>query len=326
MKASILLAAAFSCLVSAAPPAKTETAAQSKAPWNLHAISHRSAPARLNVFRNSDYFYTPWPEDKTLYAYVVDTGIRTTHREFEGRAENLWTAVKTADNRDNFDDESGHGTHVAGIIAAKTYGVAKKARVLSVKVFDRNGRGSTSQAISGFTFAVNDIVEKGRQNSAVINYSGGGEFSVAWNTIVERAHNRPNGPVLTITSAGNDAENAAMSSPACADKAITVASIRSDWRVAPSSNFGCRVSILAPGEKIKSLSSTSDVATKRLSGTSMAAPHVAALALNAMAVFGKSSKHVLGFLTQTATKDKVKGHLRGSPNLLANNNNDRQQP
>lgn len=324
MKASILLAA-FSCLVSAAPPAKTKTAAQSKAPWNLQAISHRSAPTRLNMFRNSDYLYTPWPKDKTLYAYVLDTGIRTTHQEFEGRAENFWTAFKTADNQDNFDDESGHGTHVAGIIAAKTYGVAKKARVLSVKVFGPNGQVLTSQAILGFTFAMNDIIKKGRQNSAVINYSGGRKFSLAWNTIVERAYNRPNGPILTITSAGNDAKDAAGASPACADEAITVGSIRSDWSVAPSSNFGCKVNILAPGGKILSLSNTSDVATKTLSGTSMAAPHVAALALNAMAVFGKSSKDVLEFLTQTATKDKVKGDLKGSPNLLANNNNAKQR-
>ncbi|KHN96081.1 subtilisin-like protease PR1F [Metarhizium album ARSEF 1941] len=331
MKTSLVLAASFGLtLANLRPRPPGKVAVQDWAPWNLRAVSHRSPPTALwpTAWRNFKYNYRDWAGDETYYVYVMDTGIRTTHQELEGRAENLFTLFKTADGEDDFEDRSGHGTHVAGIVASKAYGVAKKARVVSVKVLDESNTGLTSQMIKGFHAAVNDIIKKGRFNNAVVNLSLAGPCSAAWNAAVDRALNHRDGSkpgaVLTVASAGNEKMNAESCSPASASRAITVGSIRSDWRMAPSSNFGAKVNILAPGANIVSLSHESDSETATMSGTSMAAPHVAALALNAMSVFGRASHQVPLFLQETCTKDKVKGDLRGSPNALVNNNTKKQ--
>ncbi|KHN98883.1 subtilisin-like protease PR1F [Metarhizium album ARSEF 1941] len=320
MKASIVVAT-LSLLVSASPP---ERRFRQDAGWNIQAISHRHPPRKINgKYRDTGYLYNRWPEDKEFYAYVLDSGIRTTHHEFGDRAKNLWTAFQDADGRYEFEDVTGHGTHVAGIIASTTYGVAEQARVLSVKVLDANDEALVSEAIAGFNAAVKHIIEHGRQHRAVITHSGGAgwEYSAAWRTAVRGALEAPGGPILTVVSSGNDGANVDYTAPACLDEVISVGSMEMDWKISPTSNYGCQVDILAPGDRIKSLSHTADDDLVIMSGTSAAAPHVAAVALNAMAVFGKSSGQVSDFLRQTATRGRVRGILRDTPNLLVNNNN-----
>ncbi|KID59631.1 subtilisin-like protease PR1F, partial [Metarhizium brunneum ARSEF 3297] len=310
-------------LASASPTPMPQVTAQDNPPWNLRAISHRSPQRWPTALRKSKYYYNIWSDSKTYYAYVLDSGIRITHGEFEGRAGNLWTAFKDAGNQPNYEDESGHGTHVAGIIASKTYGVSKSAQVLSVRVFDSAGSAPMSQILAGYNKAVNDIIDKGRYSHAVINYSG--SKSRALYSAIDRAYRSPRGYILTITTAGNDNQKATGQPTGFVTNAIVVGAIEPDWSIAPFSNFGYTVNIFAPGSKIVSLSHKSNTATMTMSGTSMAAPHVAALALNAMAIYNKHPSAIRSFLKDTATKDRVTGNLHGSPNLLANNNNDQQK-
>ncbi|KAM3552363.1 hypothetical protein ARSEF4850_007420 [Beauveria asiatica] len=332
MKPSVVLATLLG-LASAGPTPAAELQVQLKAPWNLRTISHREKPrfAIVNVLRNFKYYYQPWTSSDSYYAYIVDSGIRITHKEFEGRAENLWTAYKTSDGKDDFTDQAGHGTHVAGIVASKTYGVAKTAKVVAVRVTNDKGLTSTATIIKGLEQAIADIANKNRHNNAVINTSLGLECSKAMNAVIDRAYARrdssqrnPAG-ILVVVASGNEAVNANECSPASSRQALTVGAIGPNWNVVSRSNFGSSVDILAPGDDIISLSGKSDTGTTTHSGTSMASPHVAALALNAMSVFSKISTQVRWFLVEeTAVKDKVQGNLRGAPNRIANNNNSKQ--
>ena len=177
---------------------------QTGATWGLGTVSHR-------VKGSTSYIYDTNAGVGT-YAYIVDTGIIPTHNEFEGRAVAAWTAF-TGANLDTY----GHGTHVAGTIGGKTYGVAKKASLQAVKVF-QGSSSSTSIILAGFNWAVNDIISKSRQDKAAINLSLGGPYSASFNQAVESASSSG---VLSIIAAGNDAEDASDGSPASAPSAVS---------------------------------------------------------------------------------------------------------
>ncbi|KAM6537679.1 hypothetical protein FALCPG4_003587 [Fusarium falciforme] len=281
---------------------------QSSATWGLGTVSHRS--------RGSTSYIYDTNAGQGTYAYVVDTGIRATHSEFEGRATAAWTAF-SGDNADTF----GHGTHVAGTIAGKTYGVAKKANIIAAKVFQ--GQSSTTAIIlSGFNWAVNDIISKGRTTKAVINLSLGGGYSATFNNAVESASSSG---VLSVIAAGNEAQNAANTSPASAPSAVTVGAIDSNWAIASYSNYGSVLDIFGPGSSVLSAWYTSDSATNTISGTSMATPHIVGLALYGISVEGVSGvSGVTNWLKTTATSGKITGSLRSSPNLIGNNGNSLQ--
>ncbi|PHH84677.1 hypothetical protein CDD83_1571 [Cordyceps sp. RAO-2017] len=300
------------------------TTTQFRAPWNLHAISHRTPLSDLRPGCFWTYHHNSRAGEGT-YAYVIDTGVRVTHKQFEGRAVHGCTikpgVQKCSDDPGDEADSNGHGTHVAGIIAAKTYGVAKKARVVAVKVFDDSGQAKRSETIRAFNWAVNSILENRRAGAAVINMSWSNKReSDALSAAIDRAFDKG---VITVVCAGNQDVPASECSPACAERAITVGSMGRDWTADPY-NYGPTVDILAPGRHIISLSHSNDGALRTLSGTSMAAPHVAGLVLTAMSVHGKRGNQIKPYLIETATKGQVTGPLRGSPNLVANNNNARQ--
>lgn len=132
---------------------------QSDAPWGLGAISHQGDAS-------SDYIYDTSAGADT-YAYVVDTGINVDHSEFDGRASLAYNAAGG-----QHVDSVGHGTHVAGTIGGKTFGVSKKANLLSVKVFEGES-SSTSIILDGYNWAANDIVSKSRTGKSAINLSLG---------------------------------------------------------------------------------------------------------------------------------------------------------
>ncbi|KAH6900459.1 peptidase S8/S53 domain-containing protein [Thelonectria olida] len=288
--------------------AKKALTTQSGATWGLGTVSHRTSGS-------TTYIYDTEAGSGT-YAYIVDTGIRATHSEFSGRATAAWTAF-SGDNADT----NGHGTHVAGTIAGKTYGVAKKANILAVKVF-QGDESTTSIILSGFNWAANQIVSNGRTNKAVINMSLGGGYSATFNNAVASASSSG---VLTVVAAGNEAQSASNVSPASAPSAVTVGAITSSWAIASYSNYGTALDIFAPGSSVLSSYYTSDSATATLSGTSMASPHIAGLALYGISVNGVSGvSSVTNWLTSVATLNKITGSLRSSPNRLGNNNNANQ--
>ncbi|KAM0253516.1 hypothetical protein ACHAP5_000546 [Fusarium lateritium] len=278
---------------------------QTGAPWGLGTVSHRE--------RGSTSYIYDTAAGTGTFAYIVDTGIRATHNEFEGRAQAVYTAF-SGDNADS----AGHGTHVAGTIAGKTYGVSKKATIQAVKVF-QGSSSSTSIILAGFNWAANDIISKGRTTKSVVNMSLGGGYSASFNNAVESASRSG---IISAIAAGNEAANAANTSPASAPSAITVGAIDSTWTIASYSNYGTVLDIFAPGTGVLSAWYTSNSATNSISGTSMATPHIAGLVLYGISVNGVSGvTGVTNWLKTTATSGKISGNLRSSPNLIGNNGN-----
>jgi subtilisin family serine protease len=215
-----------------------------------------------------DHRYTYSHDGTGVHAYVIDTGIRTTHREFGTRASGAFSTVM--DGRGP-EDCHGHGTHVAGIIGGSTYGIAKNVTLHGVRVFDCLGNGTLDQILGAVEW-----VTANAMLPAVANMSLEGPRSTALDEAV--AESIATGVTYTI-AAGNRGADACATSPAATPDAITVGSIdpSNDTR-AIDSNWGTCLDLFAPGEGILSAWWTSDAATSTLRGTSMAAPHVAGAA------------------------------------------------
>ncbi|KAH7069599.1 subtilisin-like protease-like protein [Paraphoma chrysanthemicola] len=284
---------------------------QENAPWGLARLSSREKGATA-------YFYDESAGEGT-FSYVVDTGIRTSHQDFNGRAIWGFNAVSNTTNTDN----QGHGTHVSGIIGGTTYGVAKKTTLVAVKVFEGT-TGTASTVIAGFEWAANDIVSKGRQNTAVINMSLGGKASVTWDAAITAAWEKG---VLAVVAAGNEDRLASTNSPARSPEVICVANAKIDdsrYTGPFGSNYGDAVDIWAPGTNITSTYPTSDDATARLSGTSMASPHVAGLVSYLRGLEGASTAaDVKARVLDLATPGLITDTMN-STNLLAHNGNNKQ--
>ncbi|MFC8862072.1 S8 family peptidase [[Kitasatospora] papulosa] len=239
-------------------------------------------------------------------AYVIDTGVRVTHKNFEGRATSGFDAV---DNDEDADDGNGHGTHVAGTIAGAAHGVAKKAKIVAVRVLDDAGSGTTEQVVAGI-----DWVTANHEGPSVANMSLGGGADPALDAAVEKAI--ASGVTFAV-AAGNESSDAGEGSPSRVPEAITVASSTEDDEQSSFSNFGSVVDIYAPGSDITSAWNDSDDATNTISGTSMATPHV----VGAAAVYlgghpDATPEEVAKALTDGATPDAISNATEGTANKL----------
>lgn len=274
-------------------------------PHGLGSISSRTSGSTRYVYDDS--------AGSGTYAYVVDTGILTSHTQFGGRASLGYNAVGGSHT-----DTNGHGTHVAGTIGGSTYGVAKRTNLISVKVFSGT-TSSTSIILSGFNWAVNDVLNRGRASRSVINMSLGGSYSSAFNNAVNSASSAG---VLSVVAAGNENQNAANVSPASASSAITVGAYDRNWSRASFSNWGSAVDVFAAGASILSSYIGSNSATRTISGTSMAAPHVAGLAVYLQVLENLNTPAaVKNRILSLATTGRIGGSLNGSPNRSAYNGN-----
>jgi aqualysin 1 len=275
----------------------TATTTQSNPPWGLDRIDQRDLPL------NAQYNYTP--TGAGVHAYIIDTGIRTTHTQFGGRASVAFDAMGG-----NGQDCNGHGTHVAGTVGGSTYGVAKGVTLHAVRVLDCSGNGTDSTVIAGV-----DWVTAHRITPAVANMSLGGGASTALDTAVQ---NSINAGVTYAVAAGNDyGVDACTESPGRVAAALTVGSTTSTDAKSDFSNIGTCVDIFAPGSSILSSWSTSDTATNTISGTSMATPHVVGVA--ALYLQGNPSASpatVANQIITTATTNHLTGIGAGSPNRL----------
>jgi subtilisin family serine protease len=241
---------------------------------------------------------------------VVDSGVLAEHTDFGGRVAAGWTAV--TDGRGS-SDCNGHGTHVAGIIAGKTYGVAKAATVIPVRVLDCNGSGYMSHIIAGLDWMVS---HHAAGTPAVANLSLGGPASTMMDAAVRGVINDG---ITAAVAAGNSAVDACNSSPARVPEALTVAASDSSDRQASFSNYGNCVDLYAPGVGITSALHSSTTAAATLNGTSMASPHAAgAAAVILSRIPGGTPAEITAELSSTATPDVITNASAGTPNRLLN--------
>lgn len=272
----------------AAAPAVTRsatTAASTAVPWGLDRIDQRARTG------NGRYRYDTTGAGVTVF--VVDSGIRFSHREFGGRAVSGHDFV---DSDSDAADCEGHGTHVAGTIGGKTYGVAKRVRLVSLRIFDCNGQGYLSDLVAALDWAV----AHKPAGPAVLNFSGGGAVDSTADTAVS---NTIKAGISVVVAAGNDTQPACDASPGRVPAALTVAASDQDDREAEFSDYGSCVDLFAPGVDVLSASVASDTASERMSGTSMAAPHVTgAVARYLQSHPGATPAQVSAGLTAVATR------------------------
>ncbi|GIH04801.1 hypothetical protein Rhe02_28680 [Rhizocola hellebori] len=267
--------------------------------WGLDRIDQPNLPL--------DNSYTYPNTASNVTAYIIDTGIRTTHVDFGGRAVWGFNAVDT-----NNTDCHGHGTHVAGTTGGTSYGVAKGVSLVAVKVLNCQGSGTTAQVVGGINFVTGDH-DPGEL--AVANMSLGGGVDTAIDSAVSTSI--ADGVTYAI-AAGNSNQNACNFSPARVPEAITLGASDINDARASFSNFGTCLDLFAPGVNITSAWGVGDdTTTMTISGTSMATPHAAgaaALILSANTSF--TPAQVRNAMVAAAVPNKITSPGTGSPNLL----------
>ncbi|MEV8534541.1 S8 family peptidase [Streptomyces sp. NPDC051211] len=267
--------------------------------WGLDRIDQPSLPL------NQSYTY-PDKAGEGVTAYIIDTGVRISHQDFGTRASYGYDAV---DNDNTAQDGHGHGTHVAGTVGGNAYGVAKKAKIVGVRVLDNNGSGTTAGVVAGIDWVTRNAVKP-----AVANMSLGGGADSALDTAVR---NSIAAGITYAVAAGNENTNANTKSPARVAEALTVGATTSSDARASYSNYGSILDIFAPGSSIVSAWNSSDTATNNISGTSMASPHVAGAAALYLSQNPSSTPAQVGTaLVNASTANKVTNPGTGSPNRL----------
>jgi subtilisin family serine protease len=283
------------------------TGTQTGGPYGLDRIDQRTLPLN-NTFNYAN-------DGAGVHAYDLDTGIRPTHSQFEGRAS---IGTDTVGDGRNGVDCNGHGTHTAGTIGSEGYGVAKGVTIVAVRVLDCQGSGSGSGIIAGIDWVTANAIKP-----AVANMSLG--TTTGRDSSIENAVTRSiNSGVLYSVSAGNGlgnglgiSQDACGFSPAATPAALTISATDSNDTKPSWANTGSCVDFFAPGVNTVSSWYTSDTATSSSSGTSMATPHVTgAAALYLAANPGATPSQVAAALTSNTTPGVVRSPGSGSPNKL----------
>jgi len=278
---------------------------QNGATWGLDRIDQRGLPL------SNSYSYEQ--TGAGVKAYVIDTGINLAHADLTGR---VTSGTDTVDGDSDATDCNGHGTHVAGTIGGTTYGVAKSVNLVAVRVLNCNGSGTWSGVIAGIDWVTGDHLD-GQPAVANMSLGGGG------NSSVDAAVRRSIGDGITYAvAAGNGnqagvAQDACNYSPARVTEALTVGATDKTDTKASFSNFGTCLDIFAPGVSITSSWFDSTTATRTISGTSMATPHVAGVAALHLQTTPSASPADIGTaISQNGTPNVVTSEGTGSPNLL----------
>lgn len=279
---------------------------QSNAPWGLDRIDQL-------VGRDTQYNYSV--SGSGVSVYVIDTGILSSHSNFGGRVQTGFSAIGGGT-----EDCNGHGTHVAGTIGSSSFGVAKSAQLVPVRVLDCNGSGSISGVIAG----VDWVASQTTSGLKVANLSLGGGASSALDAAINGLISKG---TTVVVAAGNDGANACNYSPARVPAAITVAASTSSDALASYSNRGSCVDIIAPGSSILSTWHTGSTATNTISGTSMASPHVAGTAALFLQQFGfKSPAEMDQILKSKSSKNVFASLPVGTPNYLLHTDPENKLP
>ncbi|MDQ3403630.1 MAG: S8 family peptidase [Actinomycetota bacterium] len=268
--------------------------------WGLDRVDRREAAV------DSKYIYNATGEGVT--AHLIDSGIRKSHQDLAGRAS---YGPDLLDNDADSSDCFGHGSHVGGTIGAKTYGVAKKVKIVAIRVLGCGGSGPDSGIVKAFEWVTTNGVKPAVVNVSIVqDVAGAGDEQLAASVAA--------GFTYAVAAANNNGADACGYSPARVPEAITVASIDkgTDQR-SIFSNVGRCVDIFAPGNQILSLSHSSDTGTANNQGTSITSPHVAgAAALYLQGNKTATPAAVAKALIDSSTKDKVTNAGSGSPNRI----------
>lgn len=279
-------------------------------PWGLDRIDAGGKDGSFSVPANSK-------EGAGAHVYVADTGILTTHTDFEGRATPAYDYYKSgsdkvcrSSDKDCAIDRHGHGTHCAGTIGGKKYGVAKKTSLYAAKCLSDSGSGT----FAGILGSLDYVLTKGNKPAIWSASLGGRGTSHTLKNAVDKA---TSGGVIVSVAAGNSRGDACGYLPAFVPSAVTVGATDSNDQRAGFSNYGSCLDIYAPGVRILSAGHRSTTGSATMSGTSMACPHVSGVAALLWADFpGESRPQIENKLKSFAETGKVGDAKSGSPNLL----------
>jgi subtilisin family serine protease len=273
---------------------------QTTPPWGLDRIDQRNLPL--------DSSFTWTGAGAGVSMYIIDTGVRADHTQFTGRILPGYTSISDGNGTS---DCNGHGTHVAGTAAGSTYGIARESLITPVRVLDCAGSGSWSGVIAGIDWMV---ANHAAGVPAVANMSLGGGANTSVDDAVKRAI--ADGIVMSI-AAGNSNVDACTTTPARVPGALTIAASGNTDTRASFSNYGSCVDMFAPGVSILSAWNTGTSATNSISGTSMAAPHVAgSVAASWSVTLGATSSDLVNRILAGTTPNVIASAGTGTPNRL----------
>lgn len=287
---------------------------ESTIPWNLDRLDQHA-----NILDN---IYNPSGDGEDVDIYIIDTGVRASHEEFEGRVQYAgFDAVDFLTASTNHGvDCNGHGTHCAGVAAGKTYGVAKKANIYNMRALDCEGVGAVSGIVMGIDKIIKYVQTRKDGRPVVISQSLGVKTSHSLDQAIIHA---VKAGITCVGASGNQASNSCNYSPASSRVGIAVGATNKEDQLAVFTNIGECTDLMAPGVAIKSATMECDTCTKTLSGTSMAAPHVAG---NAAIILSQnpqlSAYEVKKKVMEQATIDQVEmttialSRAKSTPNRL----------
>ncbi|GIF67993.1 hypothetical protein Ais01nite_60280 [Asanoa ishikariensis] len=270
--------------------------------WGDDRIDQASLPL------NQAYTYPANPGQGAT-VYVLDTGLNASHVDFTGRVKQ---GTDMVDSDSNPADCHGHGTHVAGTAVGTSYGVAKKASVVAVRVLNCQGSGTNDDLIAGINW-----VRTNAQKPAVVNYSIGCQSRCSSQAMDSAVSSLISSGVQFVQAAGNSSDDACYYSPQAVAAAVTVGNTASSDARNSSSNYGTCLDIFAPGTSIVSASYSSNTGSATMTGTSMASPHTAGAAAVYLGLNPSATPaQVRDALVNNATTGKVTSPGTGSPNRL----------
>lgn len=228
---------------------------------------------------------------QTIQVAVVDSGVWRFHQLLSSRVESSIGYDFVDNDSYPFNDGKGHGTHVAGTIVDCTPGL--NVRIIAVRVLDNNGNGYSSDVGNGIRYAVD-------HGAKVINLSLGGGHSYYKDDAISYAIAKG---AVVVVSAGNDGRSIGTYCPAHITECITVSALDSNETLAWYSNYGSAVDVAAPGSDILSCGTSGYSSYVYMSGTSMAAPHVSAVAAMYRLLYPTAGPVKIQELVKRYTKD-----------------------